>query len=80
MVDASPYVFEIRRGGHVVDYMANSDAESLWYSNFPQSFENNSLTFAGVQERSVIANIPKPRYDRRHIGCYAIELGIESGA
>lgn len=50
-------------------------------SNFSQSFDNRCIDFCWdartIRHRQYSA---APRYDPRHIGCYPIRLGIESGA
>lgn len=81
VVDESLLWYVFAPGGHVVGYLPNSGSESLQMSNFPQSFDNKSIDFCWdartVRHRQYSE---APRYDPRHIGCYPIRLGIESGA
>lgn len=46
-------------------------------SKFPQGFDNKSIDFAGMQERSVIVNIPK-RHDTTLVLSDATLFGLVS--
>lgn len=67
--------------GHVVGYLPNSETESLQSQTFPKVLIIEVLTFAGMQERSVIVNIPK-RHDATLVipDATLFGWGIESGA